>query len=120
MHGTGTFCAEDQKRWNSDEKKQKNDLNCREDVTFRGGHFVGAVERKTLVQRDDADSDTGNESNQPDQCVKIASSDTEHHAQRAAEEHQRTDHDKKSKNKADHRIGAGSGGKFFSAGGDDC
>ena len=106
--GAGAFFRELEQRGNSQEQDQQADHDSGQ---YRAVERLGGVvplKREALADEDRAKEDTGGEAGQTDNGVQIAASQTEHHAQRAAEEGQRADHDECAEHKAERRRRTGS------------
>ena len=73
---------------------------------------VGALEVEAAAQEDDADADAEHEAEQTDHGVEVAAAETQHHAQRAAEEDERADHHERAEHEARGGRGARAGAEL--------
>ena len=71
----------------------KPDQDQRERRAFRLHLAIGALQAEALLQEHDADQDAGDKADQTDHGVQVAAAQADDHTQRAAQEHQRADHD---------------------------
>ena len=91
-HAAGTFRAGFQQNGREGHNEEDHESD-RESEPFQLALLIRTVQGEALFQRDRADYNTDNESEETDDRVQVAAADTDHHAERAAEEYQRADHD---------------------------
>ena len=97
--GAGALLRELEQRGNSQEQDQQADHDSGQHRAVERLGGVVPLKREALADEDRAEEDTGGEAGQTDNGIQIAASQTQHHAQRAAEEGQRADHDEYSRTK---------------------
>ena len=108
MLGTGAFFRKLEQRGNSQEEDQQANHHGRQHRAIKRLGGVVPLKREALADEERAKEDTGSKARQTDNGVQIAARQTEHHAQRAAEEGQRADHNECAEYKAKRRRRAGS------------
>ena len=111
--GAGAFLRELEQRGNSQEQDQQADHDSGQHRAVERLGGVVPLKREALADEDRAKEDTGGEAGQTDNGVQIAASQTQHHAQRAAEKGQRADHDECAEHKAERGRRTGSGFPFL-------
>ena len=115
----GACLAELEDDGDRQEQQQDDRHTDGEDDALERDGVIGALEREAPLQEQRTGKDTGAEAGQTDQSVGIAAGQTEHHAQRAAEEGQRADHDERAEDKAERGRGAGLCAELLRADGHD-
>lgn len=83
------------------------------------GQGVGALQAVAVFEELHAAEDADREADEPDDGVEVAAGDPQNHAQRAAEEDERGDHDERAEHEAGHRRGAAAGEELLLHGRDD-
>jgi len=117
--GAGAFLTELEQGGDGDDQDQQAGHDDGQHAALAVAHGVGPLEREAVFQELDADEDAQREARQAHHSVQVAAAHTQHHAQRAAQEGQRADHDKRAQNKAGGGGRAGLGPEFLSGHGHD-
>ena len=91
--GTGALRGEQDERRRRHKQGNEPQLDYRPDNALGNGKAVRPLKREAFVQEVGADEDAAHKAGKADDGVEVASGDTQYHAERAAEEHEGTDHD---------------------------
>ena len=103
MHRAGAFFAGGKQGRNQQDQHEQQRQADRQGDCFGGGHLIGALQGEAFVKEEDTAQDAAGKSDQTDNGVEVAAADTQNHAQRAAEEGQRADHDESAQKEAGDR-----------------
>lgn len=90
-------------RGNEQGCKEQNQHHGRQYAAFRQRLRVGSLKGESFAKPERPDKNTENETNKADDGIQIPAADTEHHAKRAPQEHERADHYEDGDDKAEHR-----------------
>ena len=93
-----------------------NEQHCQQDrqngAADRLG-LIGTAERKAFLEEERAGRHAACKADERDPCIQVTGGHTQHHAERAAEEHECADHHGCAQCEAHHRRGTGGGFVFF-------
>ena len=113
MHAAGTFFGELEDRRSGEPEDEQQHINDREGGAFGERLLIAAAEREALLEEHNAHENAHDEAHKTDKGVPVAAADTDDHTQRAAEEHQRADHNEHAEKEADHRGRAAAALEFL-------
>ena len=111
--GTCAGFTEVDERGRRQQKRQHCKRQDGEHTAFRLRECVASFQGIALIEEEHADQDAAGKARQTQQRVQIAARKSENHAERAAQEHQASDHDKHAEHKARDRRAAAARRKFF-------
>ena len=86
--------------------------NCQQDWQNGAADWLGLIgtaERKAFLEEERAGRHAACKADERDPCIQVTGGHTQHHAERAAEEHECADHHRSAQNKTHHRRRTGSG-----------
>ena len=113
MHAAGTFFGELEERRSGEPEDEQQHIDDREGGAFGERLLIAAAEREALLEEHNAHENAHDEAHKTDKGVPVTAADTDDHTQRAAEEHQRADHDERAEKEADHRGRAAAALEFL-------
>ena len=115
MLAAGSLSGEVDEGGSSDKQNQQSHYDSGHYAAFQGAQVIGALHGKALLEEQGADEDADNEADQTNDGVQVAAADTDHHTQRAAQEHQGADHNEHTQYKAQGRGGTAAAFEFLKA-----
>ena len=112
--GAGALFGELEQRGHGDDQDEQHGYHSGQHAALGHVRLIRTLEGEALLQARNADENADDETGKADERVEVAAAETEHHAQRAAEEGQRADDDERTEHKT-HRGGRARAGLEFLA-----
>ena len=111
--GAGSGLGEVDEGGGQKQQRKHGEGQDHEHAALRLCQIMTPLERVALVQEEHAREDAAHKAGQAQQRIEVAARQTQDHAERAAEEHQRADHNEHAEKEADHRGRAAAALEFL-------